>query len=426
MPTSAPVTSTGVSEDAQLRIMAAKIISQARWPYLSTLLFTLRSVPSKDLPTLAVDDGWRMYYNEEFVLQQTPEILATMVLHEAMHCVSKHGPRFQSLHQEPSRHNIWNLAGDANINSVLDESKMPWGEFDPVRYESLSKYGVKVDMTTETAYFTIVEYFEKHPEEMEQVSDCGSVMGGGARAYEIPRSDENSPAVKRDHQDVIRDRVAQDVLNHAGAKGIGSVPGALLRWANELLNPKIDWRRTLAGAFRTSLATVLGRKDYTYTRPSRRQGAMTSSTYEIILPAMRKPAPPPIAIVVDTSGSISNQEITDFLSEIEGIAKTNGVSQGLTVIPCDAEIGEIQKLRSISSIGNLRISGGGGTDLRVGIAAAAKLKQIPRIIIVLTDGYTPWPEELPAKVDALIVCCSTSEGLIDIPNFARTIDMTVL
>ncbi len=426
MSATAATTTAEVNEDAQLRIMAAKIIAQSRWPYLSTLLFTLRSVPSKELPTLAVDDGWRMYYNEEFVLQQIPEVLATMVLHEAMHCVSKHGPRFQALNQEAAHHNIWNLAGDANINNVLDESKMPWGEFPPVRYETLSKYGVKQDMTTETAYFTMLEYFDRHPEEGEETSDCGSVMGGSARGYELPRNDENSPAVKRDQQDVIRDRVAQDVLNHAGAKGIGSVPGALLRWANELLNPKIDWRRALAGAFRTSLATVLGRKDYTYTRPSRRQGAMSNSTYEIILPAMRKPAPPPIAIVVDTSGSISDKEITEFLSEIEGIAKSNGISQGLTVIPCDAEVGEIQKLRSLSGISNLRITGGGGTDLRVGIEAATKLKQIPRIIIVLTDGYTPWPEKLEPKVDALIICCSAQEAIKDIPGYARIIDMTVL
>lgn len=426
MSATAVTTSAGVNEDAQLRIMAAKIIAQSRWPYLSTLLFTLRSVPSKELPTLAVDDGWRMYYNEDFVLQQIPEVLATMVLHEAMHCVSKHGPRFHALNQEAAHHNIWNLAGDANINNVLDESKMPWGEFPPVRYETLSKYGVQEDMTTETAYFTMLEYFDKHPEEGEETSDCGSVMGGSARSYELPRNDENSPAVKRDQQDVIRDRVAQDVLNHAGAKGIGSVPGALLRWANELLNPKIDWRRALAGAFRTSLATVLGRKDYTYTRPSRRQGAMSNTSYEIILPAMRKPAPPPIAIIVDTSGSISDKEITEFLSEIEGIAKTNGISQGLTVIPCDAEVGEIQKLRSISSISNLRITGGGGTDLRVGIEAASKLKQIPRIIIVLTDGYTPWPEKIDPKVDAVIVCCSTQEAIQDIPSYARVIDMTVI
>ena len=407
------VAAVAINEDAQLRIMAAKIIAQARWPYLSTLLFTLRSVPSSELPTLAVDDGWRMYYNQEFVLKQLPEVLATMVLHEAMHCVLRHGPRFLALNQEQAQHPIWNLAGDAPINETLDESGMPWGDFDPVRYENLKKYKVNSGMSTETAYFAMLKYLESHPEERSAGNDCGSVMGGGQRSYEIPRSSEQAPSVKRDHQDVIRDRVAQDILNHVGSKGIGSVPGSLLRWANELLNPQISWRQALAGTFRTSLATVLGRKDYTYTRPSRRQGAMTNPNFEIILPAMRKPTPPPIAVIIDTSGSISSKELNEFLAEVAGIAKSNGISQGLTIIPCDAAIGEIQKLRSISDIANLKMTGGGGTDLTIGIDAATQLKQVPRIIIVFTDGYTPWPESLHAKVDAMIVCCTTKEGLKD-------------
>jgi hypothetical protein len=59
------------TEEARLRVMAAKIIAQARWPYLSTLIFSLRIVETPDLPTLAVDAGWRMYYNPAFVLVET-------------------------------------------------------------------------------------------------------------------------------------------------------------------------------------------------------------------------------------------------------------------------------------------------------------------------------------------------------------------
>ena len=114
------------SGEARLRIMAAKIVAQQRWPYLSTVIFSLKIVPSPDLPTLAVDDGWRMYYNPSFVLEYTAEVLATMVLHEALHCINKHGERYQSLNQQPQSHNLWNLAGDANINQSIDDAKMPW------------------------------------------------------------------------------------------------------------------------------------------------------------------------------------------------------------------------------------------------------------------------------------------------------------
>jgi predicted metal-dependent peptidase len=417
---------TQSTEEARLRIMAAKIIAQARWPYLSTLLFSLRIVETVDLPTLAVDAGWRMYYNPEFVLEQTPEVLATMVLHEAMHCVSKHSERFKALGRHDSSHDTWNLAGDANINEILDQSKMPWGEFKPVRYETLAQYGVEIGMTTETTFFTMVSYFENNPAKDRERSDCGSVTGGTSRGYEIPQSNADNPSIKGDQQDVIRDRVAQDVLKHAREKGVGSIPGELLRWANELLNPQIDWKRELAGLMRSSLATVLGRKDYTFARPSRRQSSMAERDPEFILPAMRKPAPPTIAIVIDTSGSVDQKEITEFLSEVGGIATANGIAQGVTVIPCDSQVGEIQKIRSISAITEIKLNGGGGTDLRVGISAAEELKPVPKIVIVLTDGYSPWPETIDSQIEKLIICCSVKDAIENVPQFASAIDMTRL
>ena len=414
-------TRAAISEDARLRVMAARIVAQARWPYLSTLLFNLKIVESSQLPTLAVDDGWRMYYSPDFVMEQTAEALATMVLHEALHCVNQHGPRFRALSQSRHLHVTWNFAGDVGINHVLDRAQMPWGDFEPLRFTHLSKFDVNPEMGTEKIFFTIVEYYDQHPEEVDQFSDCGSIIGGEARDYEISRGDSDNPAIKSDQQDVIRDQVAQEILKHAYAKGIGSIPGELLRWAQELLEPTIDWRKALAGAFRTSLATVLGRRDYVYTRPSRRQSAMRIGNHEIILPSMRKPAPPAIAIIVDTSGSIGNDEITLFLSEVDGIVKANGISQGVTVIPCDADIGEIQKLRSRGAITSLKLTGGGGTDMGVGIAAAGKLRPTPKIVIVLTDGFTPWPTSLPKGVETLIVCLTAEESLSTTPNWAKTI-----
>ncbi len=414
-------TAAAISEDARLRVMAARIVAQSRWPYLSTLLFNLKIVESQEVATLAVDEGWRMYYSPEFVMNQTPEALATMVLHEALHCVNQHGPRFRALTQPSERHVAWNSAGDVGINHVLDEAHMPWGDFVPLRFSHLSKFDVKPEMATEKIYFTIVDYINEHPDEFLSQSDCGSVVGGKARDYEIARSDSGNPAIKSDQQDVIRDQVAQEILNHARNKGIGSLPGFLLRWAEDLLEPKIDWRKAFAGAFRSSLATVLGRRDYVYTRPSRRQSAMRTGSHEIILPSMRKPAPPAIAVVVDTSGSVSIDEIKMFLAEVDGIVKANGISSGVTVIPCDAEVGEVQKLRSRGAITTLRLHGGGGTDMGVGIAAAGLLRPTPKIIVVFTDGYTGWPDGLPKGVETMIVCLTASECLETTPSWAKKI-----
>jgi predicted metal-dependent peptidase len=141
-----PTAEEDLLADARLRIMAARIIAQNRWPYISTLLFSLKIVATNQIETMAVDDGWRMYYSPKFVMAHEPDILATAVLHEVLHCVLQHGPRFRSINQPDQMHGNWNIAGDAGINLILDEARMEWGTFTPVRFDQLTKYGVKPTM----------------------------------------------------------------------------------------------------------------------------------------------------------------------------------------------------------------------------------------------------------------------------------------
>lgn len=400
--------------------MAARIIAQSKWPYLANILFSLKLVESSGIQTLAVDDGWRMYFNPEFVLQHEAEPLATMVLHEAMHCMLQHGPRFTAINQPIGLHPNWNIAGDLGINSTLDQAGMPWGDFKPVRFAQVMDMNVTPLMSTEQIFFQIMSHLRENPDQAIWVQDCGSVSGGFAREYEVPRNHSDFVAIKQDQQDVLRDQVAQAVLEHL-KKFPGTVPGAIARWADELLNPQVDWRKELAGTFRASLANISGRRDYLYTRPSRRQSAMRQGNSELILPAMRKPAPPIVAVIVDTSGSISQQEITKFLSEIDAIARANGVAHGLFIIPCDAAVGPVQKLKSRGSIQSLELVGGGGTDMGIGIEAAVNLNPVPRILIILTDGVTPWPDMISQKLDKVIVCLTTKESMSGVPSWAEVV-----
>jgi predicted metal-dependent peptidase len=397
-------------------------VAQSRWPYVSTVLYNLKPVKSEQIQTLAVDDGWRMYYSEEFVLQNEVESLATMLLHEVLHCILSHGPRFRAINQPMELHPNWNIAGDLGINKMLDDAKMSWGDFTPIRFGDFAKFNVSSEMSTEEIFFHIQEHLQNHPEDGVPIQDCGSVIGGVARNYEFSKSDTENSAIKSDQQDVLRDFVAQDILKFAKSdSGIGSVPGELLRWARELLEPKVDWRHELAGVIRNSLATMSGRRDYKYTRPSRRQAAMKVGVSELILPAMRKPVPPPIAVVVDTSGSISDEEIIEFLSEVDGIARAHGISSGIWIVPCDMHVGKIQRVKSRKDVSRLELSGGGGTDLRVGIAAAAQLRPTPKILIVLTDGFTPWPDIMPKVFESAIACLSEKNAAGEVPSWLKTI-----
>ncbi len=408
-------------DEARLRIMAARIIAQGRWPYVSTLLFSLRPVEILDnsLSTLAVDAKWRMYYSPKFALEHPPEVLATGLLHEVMHCIMRHSERFNDLNQEDHFHPYWNYVGDTSINAILDEAKIPWGDFEPVRYSSLTKYSVLPTDIAEGAFFKMKTAIEESQKKSPKNLECGSSSGGTGRNYEVPEKSTEHPGVREDQQDVIRDRVAHDILQHKHEKRRGDIPGGLLRWAQSILEPKISWKTALAGSMRRSLSYVLGRRDFVYTYPSRRQSAMqTGNGFEIILPSMRKPKPPAIAVIIDTSGSVTQEGLAEVIGEVDAIAKLNGIASGLFIFPCDAQVGEIQRVKSRSALMELRLTGGGGTDLRPAFDAVEKMRPTPRILIVATDGFTPWPESKPKGVDSVIILLSDSESMNTCPSWA--------
>lgn len=402
-----PVVDAEKSAAATLRIMAARILAQARWPYVSTLLYSLKLVESDpaEIPTMAVDTGWRLYYSADFVMSESAEALATVLLHECMHCMLEHGRRFEALPIANKNNTIWNYAGDCAINQVLDDAHMQWTEVTPVRYKDIEHQGVNRSMTTEAAYGAMVEYQRLNPQE-ENHNDCGSVSGGSRRQYELDPDDSANPATSNNQQDNILDSVSSAVLT-AQQEG-EEVPEALVRVARDRLEPTLDWKKILAFNIRSAISNVAGRRDYTYARPSRRQVATTSTGTKFIFPAMRQPQPPCVGIVLDTSGSIGDDTLDMYLSEIRGIFSAVGVSSGLWVLPTDSKVHEVAKIKSFD-LTKLRIKGGGGTDMSEGIYAALKIRPRVNIVVVLTDGATPWPEKKPVG-SILYLAILTSKG----------------
>ena len=186
----------------------------------------------------------------------------------------------------------------------------------------------------------------------------------------------------------IRRRVAIEYDEHLRRTGRGDVPGDAWRWAKQILEPTVRWEPLLAGAVRRAAGWANGRTDYTYARPSRRQ----SSAPRILLPGMRRPVPR-IAVVVDTSGSVDDVLLGRALGEVDGALRGLGVSDSsVTVFSCDAAVHQVQRVRRAR---DARLAGGGGTDMRVGIKVAHDQRPRPDVIVVFTDGETPWPDSAP-------------------------------
>ena len=184
------------------------------------------------------------------------------------------------------------------------------------------------------------------------------------------------------------------------------------RWADDLLEPKVDWRRALAAEVRAGVGSVAGCVDYSYMRPSRR----ASVTGDVIMPALRRPLPT-VAIVIDTSGSMSNDLLAAAVAEVKGILQGVGLDgDHLHVLSCDAYVHGVQRITSARQI---ELRGGGGTNMGAGIDAALELRPSPSVVVVLTDGYTPWPADPPKR--ARVVVGLVGAGHWPAPSWARCV-----
>jgi predicted metal-dependent peptidase len=206
--------------------------------------------------------------------------------------------------------------------------------------------------------------------------------------------------------------VAQAVREYVASHSRGSLPDGWQRWADATLaGPQVPWRRVFGSAVRRAIAHVAGCNDYTYRRPGRRR------IPHIVTPAMQRPLIT-VAVVVDTSGSMGQPELDAALAEVTGVIRAAGVGpRGLLVLACDAAVGAATRVRRVNDV---RLVGGGGTDMRVGIAAAESAHAHPDIVVVLTDGYTPWPDK-PTRARMVVAIIGDQGATQHVPDWASTV-----
>ncbi|MGH3285347.1 MAG: vWA domain-containing protein [Streptosporangiaceae bacterium] len=368
-------------------LAAARLWATAagRFPYLATGLFGAEVVAAPGSGTVSVDQSWRMRADPELTAGWTAAELGSVLVHHVCHLLRSHGERAQALGVVPDDARRWVQAADAEINDDL----IPAGLDLPGRPVLPADLGVQDGLLAE-------QYFEASTTDRsaknKDLAAAGDWLDCGSGADGVPRPGDGPPARPDWQADLLRRQVAQDVIAHA--KQAGNVPGGLLRWAEETLNPKVNWRKVLAAELRRAVAEVSGAVDYSYRRPSRRAAVAGN----VVLPALRRPVPD-VAVVCDTSGSMTEDLLAAALAEVEGLLRALGLARQVRVLACDYAAGPAQRVNSARQV---QLVGGGGTDMGTGIAAAVALRPRPAVTVVLTDGYTPWPPVAPKGTRVVI------------------------
>ncbi len=384
------------------KIAAARLWASAQLPYLASGLFALSVVARPDCDTISVDRAWHLHADPAWVDRLDVEELGKLFIHLVGHLLREHADRAAVEHvEEENARARWNRAADAELNDDLALDGLV-----PASAPDLPR-----DLACDDA--RLAEHYFRAAGDGPRGWDCGSGCDNAERPWD---QGDGTGGIDGGQGRLLRQGVAAGIQRHAGMHP-GTVPGGWLRWAEEILPSRVDWRRVLAGEIRRSVTSVAGNVDYTYRRPSRRQHAVP----RVVLPAMQHPVPT-VAIVCDTSGSMHEQLLGRALAEVEGILAGAGLRQTqVRVLAVDTNV---HAVRRVGRADQVQLAGGGGTDMGAGIAAAASLRPRPSVIIVLTDGYTPWPPRGPKSTRVIVGILTQGIGSLEhfpVPPWARTV-----
>lgn len=390
-------------------------------PYLAHALYALKLVETHTVPAISADDHWRLYVNPAWCTDTDVPEIGRELAHLVWHLLMDHAGRARSMHVDLTTAAHWHHAAEITVHETLEPARSSpaatgtdlnnlaqWRSARIGRHLSAEQYYAALSGLPATPDAA----GGQHP--AEHGCRCGSSCDGIARTSDLP-ADADIDHISQVEADVIRKQVAIDYQAHA-QKSRGSTPGEALRWAREITNPTVRWEPLLAHAVRRGIGWTRGRVATTWTRPSRRQ----SATPGILQPGWRRPVPN-VAMVIDTSGTVDDLLLGSAMSEVDGVIRALGIPGGsVTVLACDAAVGAVTRVRKAE---DASLVGGGGTDMRVGIAAASRQRPRPDLIIVFTDGYTPWPTTPPPGSAVIAAMLGRpGESLPATPSWAKRIE----
>jgi predicted metal-dependent peptidase len=388
-------------DEIETKLSAARTRLILDKPFLGALVLRLPMVEADpNWCRTTATDARTFYYNREFIDVLSLDHVQFMLAHEALHCALAHFARRQ--HRVKHR---WDVACDHAINPILVEDGLrpPPGtllldEFKDMTAEEIYPY-IKDNTDEETLDQHAYDDAEggqrgnqnnpnPPPPQTEQGSKTSpdeNNVGGSVQKSAETSGAPQPPPLSSTERDTLAVQWQQRMAGAAQqAMQAGKLSGALARLVDHLLQPQLPWRMLLA-RYLTSIA----RDDYSYMRPSRREG-------NAILPSLRSHHLE-LTVVLDTSGSVTETELNEFLAEVNAI---KGQMQArITLHTCDTELAadgpwQIEAWEELKLPRSFQ--GGGGTSFLPPFIWAGRQDRQPDLLVYFTDAQGEFPAHEPA------------------------------
>lgn len=325
-----------------------------------------------DVPfTACVDMQGRITMGRYFVESLSVPRVVFLLAHESMHHILMHSAR-----RKWRKHRAFNQACDKVINDILISS----GVGEPPA-EGCYQAGARE--------FTAEQLYTEPPED-----ESGYAPGTGADDL----SEAGAPKTEAEAQELeeqVRQELAQAVQ---AAKTVGKMPAGLERICDEIINPPTPWH-VLLERFMTAYINA----GTTWSRPNKR---LLETAY---FPSHnKKPTIGTVAIIGDSSGSIGAKEVSHFVGHMNKILESC-LPEKVFFLHVDAMVHQVDEFTQDDLPLNIKtIKGGGGTDMGAGIRWLQEQGVDPDVCVILTDGFTPWPETPPDFPVAIL--CTTDKA----------------
>lgn len=390
-------------------------------PFLATLSLFARYEFKSDVDKFCTDDR-TIYIDPEYFKPLGQEEKTGLLLHVTLHTALQHGLRVSI--RNPT---IWNIAADIVVNNIILET----GIFKPPRDTAVDKQ--YMDWSVEQVYEQLMALPKKSKPIQQAMQNLQSNKSHADKdnhltteypgSYLTAKKKDNKSLEKvltrlyQGHSDLKATiQVAKtpeksvhqiqkdkqywqsalrkaDTVRRMEEKKQGQLPANLLREIELLLSPNLDWR-TLLWHFVARTPSDFGDFDRRFVYRGLYLDKLETESLNVL-------------VAIDTSGSIADEELAEFIAELRGIQRAYQFIK-VTLYYVDADIYGPYDFRDKDLPPSPR--GGGGTDFAVffeKILTPSKEEEFD-IVVYFTDGYGTFPKRHP-RLDTLWVISAGGE-----------------
>jgi predicted metal-dependent peptidase len=391
-------------EERKLQKAKISLMRNPKFALWSGILMVGKTSVVDNIPT-ASTNGRNEKYGREFVKELSDKELCFVVLHESLHKAFRHLTTWKKLHDENRQ--LANAACDYVINLMLldidpngDTIIMPKIKDGPMKGHPMGLIDKRFKGMNAKQVFDILKQEQK---EQEGEGGDGTPEDGGTPvdgSGQVPgkgdgKGDPNEGAGLDDHdwdgaaemteeeRKQLEREVDQAIRQGIMAeKKVGKGAGGMSRELQDLMEPKIDWREVL----REFVKSTCSAKDTSSWRRVNRRFL----SGDVYMPSLIGEKVGHVVIAIDTSGSIGDRELAEFLSEVKGVAEEVNPDK-VDLIYWDSAVAAHEEYEGDGDVSNIvsstRPKGGGGTSPSCISTFLEYKKIVPECIIILTDGH---------------------------------------